>query len=450
MTLKRNYKNITNSSEKETVKNHAYPGRMLSRLRMVFCCFIVGELSTHSESALDISPSAAEDIVQNIRSHIFVDYRHVKQRNRPLVCDSLGGPHCGANSGAVSGVLPSTNTNIQIDLNILHHALPLELWNYDYTSILTENYMLPAPSSLILRDLPEGGRITTHYSMSLPGGTGLAKLEGRWLLDDSVSMETFLPAYIKFSQPVLVKNLWAELSIPNDFLGKSVVIVAFRLGTETVWTTEAIIDQGFTMDLTSRGADGHGPLRACDQIVIFSTVRGLKIRSIEFEDIKEQVLVPTVLLVPARGGALGFKHEKVDATALMSRQIISVKEAIEKGYELEFPKRESGTEQVSIAELVSKDIGMIVPVEKVYAAIRGGQLVVPHELKKALLKHEKDVDRIVRSLAKRALTALVRAQDGNGTVVDTTVKQKSTGVVSKKDKELQSISDLFIAALMHL
>ena len=411
---------------------------------------IIAQLTICIHGVLDISPSAAEGVVDSIRSHIFVDRRHVKQKEGPLMCDSLGGPNCGANVGAVLGVLPPSSTNIQVDLEVLHRALPLELWNYDYTPILTENYMLPAPSSLILRDLPEGGRITSHYSMSLPGGTGLAKLEGRWLLDDSVSMETFLPAYIKFSQPVLVKKLWADLSIPNDFVGKSVVIVAFRLGTETVWTTEAIIDRGFTMDLTSRGADGHGPLRACDQIVIFSTVRGLKIRSVEFEDVKEQVLVPTVLLVPGRGGAFGFKHDKVDAVALASRQIISVKEAIEKGYELDFPNRDSETTEVSIAELVSKDIGMIVPIEKVYDAIRGGQLVVPHELRKALLKHEKDVERIVKSLAQRALNALVQTPQRNTTEVDSPVKHKPKENMSKKERELQSISDLFIAALMHL
>ena len=450
MTLKRNYANNTNSSEKEKLKNHAYPDRMLSRLRPIICCLIMGHLNVPTHAVLDISPSAVEGIVNNIRSHIFVDHRHVKQKGRPVMCDSLSGPNCGSNEGAVLGVLPFSSTHIQVDLDVLHHALPLELWNYDYTSILTENYMLPAPSSLVLRDLPDGGRIASHYSMTLPGGTGLAKLEGRWLLDDSVSMETFLPAYIKFSQPVLVKKLWAELSIPGDFVGKSVVIVAFRLGTETVWTTEAIVDRGFTMDLTWRGADGHGPLRACDQIVIFSTVRGLKIRSVEFEDIKEQVLVPTVLLVPGRGGAIGFKHEKVDATALVSRQIISVKEAIEKGYELDFPNRKSDTDGVSIAELVSRDIGMIVPVEKVYDAIRGGQLVVPHELKKALLKHEKDIERIVKALAKRALNALVQKQEANLTVVDSSVNQKSSMTLSKKEKELQSISDLFIAALIHL
>jgi hypothetical protein len=403
-------------------------------------------------AVLDISPSAAEGIVENIRSHIFVDHRHVKQKEQPRMCDSLGGPNCGSNTEAVMGILPLvSDTRIQIDIDVLHRALPLELWNYDYTSIITENYMLPAPSSLILRDLPEGGRITTHYSMSLPGSTGLAKLEGRWLLDDSVSMETFLPAYIKFSQPVLVKKLWAELSIPGDFEGKSVVIVAFRLGTETVWTTEAIVDPGFTMDLTSRGADGHGPLRACDQIVIFSTVRGLKIRSIEFEELKEQVLVPTVLLVPGRGGAIGFKHEKVDATALISRRIISVKEAIEKGYELDLPSRETSDEGGSgIAELVVRDIGAIIPVEQVYDAIRGGQLVVPHELKKALLKHEKDVGRMVKSLAKKALSDLVKRHDGNITVPipsDTNVPAK---LPEKKERELQTISDLFIAALMHL
>lgn len=424
---------------------------MLSRLQAFVNCAILTITLSPVGGVLDVSPYAAEGIVDNIRSHIFVDHRHVKRKEQTVACDSLGGPLCGVNKGSVSGLIPTDSTsNLQVDIDVLHHALPLELWNYDYTSVLTDNYMLPAPNSLILRDLPEGGRITTHYSMSLPGGSGLAKLEGRWLLDDSVSMETFLPAYIKFSQPVLVKNLWADLSIPSDFVGKSVVIVAFRLGTETVWTTEAIIDPGFTMDLTSRGADGHGPLRACDQIVIFSTVRGLKIRSIEFEDIKEQVLVPTVLLIPGRGGSVGFKHEKVDATALMSRQVISVKEAVHKGYYLDFPNRGSDTPDTNLAELVARDIGMIVPVDQVFSAIKSGKLVVPHELRKALLKHEKDIDKIIKSLAKKALNALVQAPDYNKTSSNAQSDPISISPVKKRDRELQTISDLFIAALMHL
>ena len=438
------------SNRKNRKKNTIFKRPMLSHLQTFLKCSILTIILRPADGVLDISPSAAYGVADNIRSHIFVDHRYVKRKEQTVLCDSLGGPLCGVNEASVTGILPiDTSRKLQIDLDVLHHALPLELWNYDYTSVLTENYMLPAPSSLILRDLPEGGRITTHYSMSLPGGSGLAKLEGRWLLDDSVSMETFLPAYIKFSQPVLVKNLWADLTIPSDFVGKSVVIVAFRLGTETVWTTEAIIDPGFTIDLTSRGADGHGPLRACDQIVIFSTVRGLQIRSIEFEDIKDQVLVPTVLLVPGRSGSLGFKHEKVDATALVSRQIISVKEVIDKGYYLDFPTRESNDPDTHLAELVARDIGMIVPVDQVYTAIRSGKLVLPHELKKALLKHEKDINKIVKSLAKRALHALVHAPEQNTTSNNPQIEQKSVRPISKRDKELQTISDLFIAALMH-
>jgi hypothetical protein len=402
-----------------------------------------------SYALMDISPHAAEGVVDSIRSHIFVDSRHVKQKSRSLFCDSLSGPKCGDPMGSVSGTIPfPSEAQININLDVLHHALPLELWNFNYTSILTEyKYLLPSPSNLVLRDLPEGGRITSHYSMTLPSGTGLAKLEGRWLLEDSVSMETFLPAYIRFSQPVLIKNLWAELSIPPDFDNKSMVIVVFRLGTETVWTTEAIMDPGFTMDITNRGLDGHGPLRACDQIVIFSTVRGLKIVSIEFDsNLKEEVLVPTLLLVPGRDGTLMFKQEKVDASTLVNRQVISIKEAIEKGLELNFPARRPVDENALVAELVAKDIGIIAPVEKVYAAIRSGDLALPHELKKALLKHEKDINKIVKRLAKTALSAIVKT----GGESDMIPQRSNQPRESSKDNELQSISDLFVAALMHL
>jgi len=398
---------------------------------------------------MDVSPFATEGVVDNIRSHIFVDRRHVKQKSKPVVCDSLNGPLCSDPTGAVSGTIPwGTNPTMHVDFDVLHHALPLDLWNFNYTSLFTDNqYVLPSPSSLVLRDLPESGRITTHYSMTLPSGHGLANLEGRWLLEDSVSMETFLPAYIRFSQPVIVKSLWAELSIPLDFdhSTKPAVIIVFRLGSETVWTTEAILDHGFTMDITNRGMDGHGPLRACDQIVLFSTVKGLKIVSIEFDNnLKEEVLVPTLLLVPGRDGSLMFKQEKVDATAIVDRQVISLKEAIERGYELDFPSRsQSADENKLVAELVAKNIGMIAPVEQVYGAIKSGELVVPHELKKALLRHEKDIGKIVKKLAKTAISGIIQS---TGSDVRSVVKKEPT----HHDKELQSISDLFIAALMHL
>jgi hypothetical protein len=207
------------------------------------------------------------------------------------------------------------------------------------------------------------------------------------------------------------------------------------------------MDHGFTMDITNRGLDGHGPLRACDQIVIFSTVRGLKIVSIEFDNnLREEVLVPTLLLVPGRDGTLMFRHERVDAMALVNRQIISIKEAVEKGYELDFPERRPVDENILVAELVARDIGIIAPVDKVYGAIRSGELVLPHELKKALLKHEKDINRIVKRLAKKAISGIVKSgKDG-----DTVPKNSKPSSESQKDKELRSISDLFVAALMHL
>lgn len=396
-------------------------------------------------SVLDISPSAAEDIVDNLRSHIFVESRHVSAQETG-VCDSLSGPFCESSpSLTASGVIPSEYIgSLQINFDVLHHALPLDLWKYNYTSVLTENYALPPPSSLVLKDLPNGGKITSHYSMSLPTGSGLAKLEGRWLLEDSVSMETFLPAYVKFSEPVLVKHLWAELTLASDLDGKikPSVIVAFRLGTETVWTTEAIMDHGLTMDVTSRGADGHGPLRACDQIVIFSTVRGLKIVSIDFEHAQDQVLVPTLLLVPGREGTLMFKNEMIDTRAIASGKVVSIKEAISKGYQLQFPERKQQDKSKALAELIAKDIGVIAPVDDVVRAVKNGDIHLPHELKKAILKHEAEMKELAKSMAKKALEAVV--------ALGKSEKEPEAESPSLKDKRLQAISDLFIAAVMHL
>jgi hypothetical protein len=411
---------------------------------------ILGSVLLHGTlGVLDVSPHAADEIITNLQSHIFVDRRHIVKTVEEKVCDSLSGPNCAADpSLQAGGVVPESYlSGLKVDFSILHKALPLQLWTFDYTSALPENFVLPSPSNLVLSDLPEGGKITSHYSMTLPSGQGVAKLEGRWLLEDSVSVETLLPAYISFSEPVMVERLWAELTLPSDFnkKAKSVVIVAFRFGKETVWSTEAIMDQGFSIDLTSRGAGGHGPLRACDQIVIFSTVRGLKIVSIEFENIKSQVLVPIVILVPGKDGNMVFRNEQVDATAIAARQVVSIKEAVQNGYKVEFPKGSSDLAE-SLAELVARDIGMLLPINLVFEAVKSGEMSVPHELRKAILKHEQDIKRVAKSVAQRALQNALDPAAAD-TVSSQEVKVKK---LTEEEQKLQSISDLFIAALIHL
>jgi hypothetical protein len=168
-------------------------------------------------------------------------------------------------------------------------------------------------------------------------------------------METSLPAYIKFSKPVLFKALWAATTIPESLDRISHVLMAYRLGTETVWTTESIVDDGTTIDITSRGLDGHAPLRACDEIAIFSTNRGLRIVSIEFEEIEQQVLVPAVVLSPSPQ-ASGYLHKvaQSDAHAITNRQLISLKEAVESNHQIVFPPRNgtnAKTRAISIAEI---------------------------------------------------------------------------------------------------
>ena len=392
---------------------------------------------------LDVSSDAVDTMVEALRSHIFVDRRHVVPVERAHACDSLSGPHCASDAVLhATGVVPEQYLrSLRVDFSVLHRALPLELWSFNYSAAVPDNFALPNPSSLLLNGLPDGGRITTRYSLSLPSGSGFAKLEGRWLLEDSVSMETFLPAYVRFSEPVIVGRLWAELTLPPDLdvTKRSVVIVAFRLGTETVWTTEAIMDHGFTMDLTSRGIDGHGPLRACDQIVIYSTVRGLKIVSIEFENAQDEVLVPTVLLVPSSDGSLMFKTQRVDARMIANKQIVSVKEAIAEGYRLEFPTRANRTQL--LAEVVARDANAVLPVDNVFRMVKTGALAVPHELKKAILKQESAVKRLSQSITRKALDLIVSPEESTSI---------APAPAPEEDEELQTISDLFIAALMHL
>ncbi len=403
-------------------------------------------------AALEISRQAAESIIDNLREHIFVDSRFISIQPPAEFCDSLSGPDCGRQNLAYSGIIPESffPKGLEVEFDVFHEALPLHLLDFNYTSITTKNYVLPAPAnSLVLRDLPGGGKITSHYSMSLPSGSGLAKLEGRWLLEDSVSMETFLPGYIKFSMPVLIKSLWAELTLPFDFSGKApTVIVAFRLGKETVWTTEAIVEPGFTLDITSRGADGYGPLRACDQIVIYSTMKGLKIMSIDFEEIDKETLVPAVLLVPPRDkdDLLMLKEERVDASAIINRKIISIKEAIDNNYRMEFPGRPAVNGTKLVAEMVAKDIGVLAPVADVFRALKDGTLKLPHELKKAVMKNEKDVKKLVQSLAQRAVNGLVAGKNASRTPK----RKQQSPVLTKEEARLQAINDLFIATLLHI
>lgn len=420
--------------------------RILPVLRVILV-FLIHQ----SGAMLDVSPNSADEIISGLQSHIFIDRRHIVKARDEKVCDSLSGPNCAADSTLLAGgVIPEEYIpGIKIDFSVLHQALPLQLWSFNYTSVFPENYALPSTNNLVLSDLPEGGRITSHYSLTLPSGKGIAKLEGRWLLEDTVSMETYLPAYISFSEPVMVGSLWAELTIPSDLdkKVKPVVLVIFRLGKETVWTTEAIMDQGFTMDLTSRGADGHGPLRACDQIVIFSTVRGLKIVSIEFENIKTEVLVPTVLLVPGKDGQLAFKTEQVDASAIASRQIVSIKEAVENGYRVELPKSRSSDQSDALAELVARDMGVIVPIDEVYRAVRSGEIAVPHELRKAILKNEKQIRALAQTMAKKALENAISPKEPRDALKE---RPLTFTKLTEEEKRVKSISDLFIAALLHL
>jgi hypothetical protein len=426
--------------------NKAAHGQFVSRLILIMGLPLV-------TGVLEISPMAMDGIVENLRDHIFVDSRYLSKRPEIEYCDSLSGPDCGSKELAYSGVIPEQfgGDRLRIDFDIYHQALPTELWDFNYTQITTENYVLPVPSnSLLLRNLPDGGRITSRYSMALPSGSGLARLEGRWLLEDSVSLETLLPAYIKFSQPMMVKSLWAELTLPFDFSGSPpVVIVAFRMGKETVWTTEAIVEPGFTLDLTSRGSDGHGPLRACDQIVIYSTMKGLKIVSIDFEQMDGETLVPAVILVPPRDTreSLLLKPVQVDASALINRKIVSLREAIDNNYQMTFPTRRDVNGTQLVAELVAKDIGVIAPISDVFKGLKEGSIKVPSELRKALLKHEKDVKKLVRSLAQRAIDGVITAFDPT----DNAYRYKdNTSAMSEDDARLMAINDLFIAALLHL
>jgi uncharacterized protein YyaL (SSP411 family) len=90
-------------------------------------------------------------------------------------------------------------------------------------------------------------------------------------------------------------------------------------------------------------------------------------------------------------------------------------------------------------------MGVLVPVDEVYRAVRAGEIPVPRELRKAILKHENEIKQLTQSIAKRAIeTALTSSS------TDKQPAKKERTKLSQDERKLQSISDLFIAALLHL
>ena len=331
-----------------------------------------------SESMLGLSPNVVHDIVSGVREHIFVDRRHIEPKANEPVCDSISGPKCGLNEMDVFAVIPAEFTgNGDINIDILHQLLPGQFWNFT----LPEHVSLLPSSKLSLENLDENGRIASHYSMALPFGS--AELHGRWLLDEySVSIQTSLPAYIRFSSPVLIKELWAELFETDSQTGPCLVMVAFRYGSETVWSTEVIVDYFNTMDLTSLGADGHGPLRVCDEVVILSTVKGLKIVSVEFDYVQQETLIPALLLVPVHTGETVIVPRQIDAQTIQSRQVVSIREAMDAGYTMRKHEQRSPAIMALAPHLTVLDI---------MKAVKSGELKIPQQLRKAILKHEDEI-----------------------------------------------------------
>lgn len=385
---------------------------------------------------LNLSPSTGEDVVANMRKHIFVDRRQVGFPDTTKVCDSLSGPTCGAEGLKFASVIPFEYTgDLEVDFNVVHAQIPADLWNMNYT---LEDSFVPS-FKLDLQNTDSKNRIAHHYSLMPPVSGGVvADLEGRWLLeDDSVSMETSLPGYISFSSPVLVKSLWVHL--PYDYVDDTdpSVLVVFRHGTETVWSTRVVMKGGYTVDLTSLGSDDHGPLRLCDTIVLFSTIKGLKVVSVDLQEIQSTPnLVPSLLLIPTLNG-VALRHVAVDKAAIATKQLISIHEVINQGLTV----RPTGNEPavpLTLLELMAKDMGFMPPIAPLMVAVKNGDMRVPHELRKALLKHEKEVYALANTMTKSL-------QLGRELLF-----RENSSLDHPLTNESRKVVDLVIAALIYL
>ncbi|EER17374.1 hypothetical protein Pmar_PMAR022319 [Perkinsus marinus ATCC 50983] len=443
---------------------------------------------------MNLPADAADILITKMRTRIFVETKNLVKKDLGEVCSSLSGPSChfervGGNTKKISrettlvgGVIPDHYISDSPGFDALAAAMPYDVWEFDPTSL--PDLLLPPPvekyegKMLDLKQQAVGRRVPSGFSQGLPDGV-VASWQGRWLVDDSYRAEkgTSLPTYIRFSKPVLARKIWIELDSPipeetinvkgekeKEKVGKKrrkqqAAIVILRRGTETVWSSRMLIGST-TVDVLSHGLFGHAPLSPVDEIVVLSRGAGVRVVAIELDE-PGHVLVPLMLLtkMPVPEGGLVLKHVMVDSVLLRKEQLTSLHDAISGGYELEFGNSTGGP--LTVAETVLGDESKSIITSHLLKLLAAND-EIPLELRRELEGRKDEVE----ELAHRVLTRVVsggelytRSKPGDST--DDNTSTESVDSVDDeieevqietydRDKRLQTVEDLLVAALMHM
>ena len=274
---------------------------------------------------LNIPSSTSIELVEHMQKRVFIELRHLSTRP-DTICSSLDGPNCFVNQTAGTGVIPEADASI--GFSDLLSLFTREMW--DTAPLVGRPTAASAlVSSFQVTDQLAGRKIAPFYSSGLPKDV-LASWDGRWLVESEisgfsvVSLASYLPGYLRFSQPLLLRRLWLE--IPSE--AKAVYVVMRREG-QTVWMSRKF--SGFsdhTIDVCEFGLDGHSPTVGVDEISVFSSHVGVKIVKIEMLN-SSQVLVPGLLLAKTKNSdKFVAKQTLIDQTLIENEFVVSLHDAI--------------------------------------------------------------------------------------------------------------------------
>ncbi|KAF4712259.1 hypothetical protein FOZ62_019183 [Perkinsus olseni] len=412
---------------------------------IVSCLLFLGTRLSCSQAAMNLPPDAADNLITKMRTRIFVETKNLVKKG----------------------------------FDALAAAMPFDVWEFDPSNL--PDLLLPPPvenegKMLDLKEQAVGKRVPSGFSQGLPDGV-VASWQGRWLVDDSYRAEkgTSLPTYIRFSKPVLARKIWIELDSgvvdeTVNVMGKQAkekvekkrkqqaAIVILRKGTETVWSSRMLIGSN-TVDVLSHGLYGHAPLSPIDEIVVLSRGAGVRVVAIELDQ-PGQVMVPLMLLtkMAVPEGGLVLKHVMVDSVLLRKRQLTSLQDAIADGYELDFGNSTGGP--LTVAETVLGDESKSIITSHLLRLVAAND-DVPYELRRELEGRKDEVE----ELANRVLTRVVSGGDVYPSSEREVDGKKDTSAHSsdsdddvedvqvetyERDKKLQTVEDLLVAALMHM
>jgi len=349
---------------------------------------------------LNVSPDVAEKVVEYLQDRIFVESRFLvvdEPDQSGKICDSVSGPHCKLRSPTMSGPIPlGFLASGSISLNDIIAFVPQVTWDFDVHAIAPGDTQ-PYASLNLAQSQAVGQPVQSHYSLGLPEGV-IAEWDSHWLVDkySRAGSTSFLPGYIRFSKPVMIRKLWIELSHPD-----SKIIVILRRGSLVVWRSAVLENSDQAVDACLSGADGATPLEPVDEIAVVSNAKGFSISSIELFQSTGQ-LVPVMLLIPLSPELVSIKAAMVDSSLIDLGVVVSMSQVIKNNQHL----LRGGFETPN---------NLIVT----------GELVIPEELRLILKKDQ-----------------MKRLRDRMRGVVKKTMSEAEA-------KELGLVDDLYLAILLH-